>query len=383
MIILKLFVSLYYYEDPKILTIKNFSMAKKKNFTKEQIDYIISKYVDERTPSTKIAKEFNCSYNVITRILRENGVEVKDPRLKIDDIIEDKVIPLYKNGASLTKIATIVNIDRHTLSSKLKKLGIKIINRQNETKFDETVFDNIDSEEKAYWLGFIFADGYISSRDNSFELSLKASDVEHLNKFNIFMKHNKNNVKIGQVKCHDKICLRCRWGITNKHLWNTLNSLGCTPKKSLTLKFPEKSIFKNNSLIIHFIRGYFDGDGCLSYIKHEYSKDKGSWYSAAISFEGTEDFLKTLASYFDETYGITKHEHHITLKYGIKASKNILNKLYENSTIYLDRKYNRYLFFKNNCRSAKELAELLASENGEDCDVNPVLTEEIKKSSVV
>ena len=74
-----------------------------------------------------------------------------------------------------------------TLSKKLKERGIQIINRQNLVKFNENVFDSVDTEEKAYWLGFIFADGYISSRDYSFELSLSSVDTEHLVKFNKFM----------------------------------------------------------------------------------------------------------------------------------------------------------------------------------------------------
>ena len=50
----------------------------------------------------------------------------------------------------------------------------------------------------------------------------------------------------------------------NKYFWNILNSYGCTPRKSLTLKFPDRDIFKSSDLIRHFIRGYFDGDGCFS-----------------------------------------------------------------------------------------------------------------------
>ena len=73
------------------------------------------------------------------------------------------------------------------MRSILQENGIEVINYQNLTKFNENVFDSIDTEEKAYWLGFIFADGYISLKGNSFELSLKGSDSEHLDKFNKFM----------------------------------------------------------------------------------------------------------------------------------------------------------------------------------------------------
>lgn len=47
-------------------------------------------------------------------------------------------------------------------------------------------------------------------------------------------------------------------------MWKVLNNYGCTPRKSPTLKFPDFSIFKDKTLIKHFIRGYFDGDGSLS-----------------------------------------------------------------------------------------------------------------------
>lgn len=73
------------------------------------------------------------------------------------------------------------------------------------------------------------------------------------------MKHKKDNRHYHHTKNPS-----CSWYVTNYHLWNTLNNYGCIPNKSLTLKFPDESIFKSKDLIRHFIRGYFDGDGCFS-----------------------------------------------------------------------------------------------------------------------
>lgn len=70
------------------------------------------------------------------------------------------------------------------------------------------------------------------------------------------MKHENDNVKMGYVNCEGKRCERCRWWITDKHLWKTLNKYGCTPRKSLTLQFPNENIFKSKDLIRHFIRGW-------------------------------------------------------------------------------------------------------------------------------
>ena len=164
------------------------------------------------------------------------------------------------SSISLTKMAAREGTTRQTLAKHFRELGVEIINKQNRLKFDNTVFDCIDTEEKAYWLGFIFADGYISSDSLKgksrylLEISLKASDKNHLDKFNKFMKHeNANKVTIEDAKCGKVICKRCRWYVANKHLWETLNSYGCTPRKSLTLKFPDKSIFKSKDLILSLI----------------------------------------------------------------------------------------------------------------------------------
>lgn len=215
------------------------------------------------------------------------------------------------NKPSLTKLAFKYKVNRKLISDRLKELGYKVINYQNVTKFNENIFDVIDTEEKAYWLGFIFADGYIDSSPldpnkksvYNFELSLKGNDTEHLNKFNIFMGYKGNNVKISDTYCtsQERVkCQRCRWLIANKHLWETLNSYGCVPKKSLILQFPDESIFKSTSLIKHFIRGYFDGDGCISYANRDHS-------SMEIDFLGTEDFLtgikKHLPLKFDYVLG--------------------------------------------------------------------------------
>lgn len=77
----------------------------------------------------------------------------------------------------------------------------------------------------------------------------------------------------------------CSWQITNKHLWEILNSYGCTPRKSLTLQFPEKEVFNSPNLVRHFIRGYWDGDGCISYDKRKDS------VVPRLSAVGTKQFL--------------------------------------------------------------------------------------------
>lgn len=291
-----------------------------------------------------------------------------------DQSIYDKLsIEYIINKKSLTEIAKESGIDRRTLSTNFKRMGIEIINIQNSTKFDENVFDEIDTEEKAYWLGFIYADGYISSTRNSFELSLALKDINHLIKFNLFMKHSKNNVKFDTI--------RCRWSVVNKHLWNTLNNYGCVPKKSLILEFPNENIFKSKDLIRHFIRGYFDGDGCITYQQ----RGEGKVY-CVVSLLGTPKFLDKLEEYLQFENKITrshdKRHSEQTVNFSFKRSEStkLINLLYNDSTIYLDRKYKLFNFFKNGCRSLEEFNELLQTNIGEGCDANTEINLDSNKS---
>lgn len=259
---------------------------------------------------------------------------------------------------SLTEMGKREKVDRRTLAKYFKELGIEIVNKQNRSKFNEHVFDQIDSEEKAYWLGFIFADGYISSsplRENvksiyQFELSLGLKDKEHLEKFRNFMEYEKPLLI--------DTC-RCRFTLANKHLWTTLNSYGCTPNKSLTLTFPNIPEY----LIKHFIRGYFDGDGCITRYVHK------TCVSPHIELLGTKQMLEQILIHSNTSAKYKHDKRHSEETWSLEWSKqegiDFINYLYQDCSIYLNRKYELYQFFKNGSRSVEEFTELLSGKNGE------------------
>lgn len=288
---------------------------------------------------------------------------------------------------SLTKMAKREGTTRQTLAKYFKELGVEVVNKQNRLKFNENIFDSIDTEEKAYWLGFIYADGNIGSSPldpsqkakYTFEISLKGDDLTHLKKFNKFMNYNGDNTKLTNSKCDGKLYKRCRWQISNKHLWNTLNNYGCTPKKSLTLEFPDENIFKDKSLIRHFIRGYFDGDGSLSRYVHIKT------VSPHIMILGTPNFLDNIERY-SNLYGNRKHdkrhsENTESIEFNLNNGINFINYIYKDANIYLDRKYKLYNFFKNGSRSVKEFTELQLGNIGETPEMdNTEISSEIKES---
>ena len=252
-----------------------------------------------------------------------------------------ELIKLNSEGYTQKEMAKKLGVCRSSVQRALKKLNLSTPNHHNALKFDNTVFDCIDSEEKAYWLGFLYADGNVSSTINNVELSLSAIDTDHLEKYRRFLK-NESPVRIGTVTCNGKIYSRCRLAVTNKHFKEQLISLGCIPNKSLILKFP-KGIFKYDDLKYHFIRGYVDGDGCISFTKSG---------RLALEIIGTKEFLSSIKEIFPAFSKLMRNKKWKNNTYFISCTCNkadkVITKLYKNSKIYLQRKYDRVAVLSSN-----------------------------------
>lgn len=337
-----------------------------RKITEDQIKQFIDLW-NSGVSCIKIAKQLGVSSQTVSRYLKESGITVvnKQNEIKFD---VDQAIKDYLDGISLVRVCEKYHTTYTYMKKVLNSKGIDIINKQNETKFNENIFDSIDNEEKAYWLGFIFADGYIATIKNptkphyNFEISLQLDDEEHLQKFNKFMEHKDPN----HVKCDS---YRCRWIVANKHLWETLNSYGCTPRKSLTLEFPDESIFKDKSLIRHFIRGYFDGDGSIGIYNN--------LQNPHVSLLGTKEFLVKIQSYlFSEDLTLSSKNSTESNTFSLQSARTRAVTwayiLYYKSNIYLERKYQKFLQFTN-CRFKAKALELLEGKIGEGWDANPEL----------
>lgn len=198
-------------------------------------------------------------------------------------------------------------------------------------------FEIIDTEEKAYWLGFLYADGSVGSTDNRIELGLAEKDLNHIEKFKEFIGVPNKISYRPQTKSYRYIfkSIPCKEDLIKQ---------GCMPKKSLILKFPTEQQVPEH-LIRHFIRGYFDGDGWFS--------NTSSCFQVGII--GTEDFIKGFLNVIDIQNKSNKifivHREQGAKRYvfsGLNDVTNFLNWIYKDSTIYLDRKYENYLDFINN-----------------------------------
>lgn len=200
--------------------------------------------------------------------------------------------------------------------------------------FDNTIFEKIDSEEKAYWLGFLEADGCLHSGEGNYriELGLKEEDYHHLEKYRDFIgKNNKISHRDGTNSY--------RFNFRDKKIHADLIKLGCTPQKSLTLQFPTKEQVPDEWLL-PFLRGYFDGDGSFWY-KNKFG----------LNILSSKDFLNGLKQRYIPFSKLNIYPIHYDrpekgqrIQTGNKQLVNqFLNDIYTNANIYLDRKYHKYL----------------------------------------
>lgn len=203
-------------------------------------------------------------------------------------------------------------------------------------KYNKQFFNNIDTEEKAYWAGFIAADGNIRKDFFKMRIELNIQDYSHLEKFKKSIEGNnpiKESIRPNNHSCY--IDVNC------KEFCLALNDLGITPKKSLTLKINFDLIPKE--LKHHFIRGYFDGDGSINSYKRE-NKNYLEW---ELSFISSEKFLNQILGELDKKRNFYSCGNNFRISFKAKEDiKDILKYLYENATIYMDRKLEKVKEFE-------------------------------------
>ena len=212
-------------------------------------------------------------------------------------------------------------------------------------------FDKIDTEDKAYFLGLLCADGCVDKKYISFAIALQSEDMYILQKFCEIIKSTRPigvyKVKNGERK--DSAYMK----VFSERLAKNLKKLGCINKKSLKLKFPTSKQVPIK-LLRHFIRGYFDGDGHISIKKkliRGYICPKGQF-----SIVSTFDFCQALSDFIDRKIGIRftvrkdGRNNSITSTIYSGGMKNIvilMDWLYKGATIYLKRKHNSFIEMKN------------------------------------
>ena len=242
----------------------------------------------------------------------------------------------YKEGHSLKETANYFNVNYHTLKQILIRFGyrkpIKTLSNQRASKIK--YFDNIDTHEKAYYLGYWFADGYIASTPygKNMGMGLQLQDKYILEKLKSLLQvSNKINVYKNS----------CKLQLTDLHMYLSLMNLGIIEDKSHT-DFHVPNI--NPDLINSFILGYFDGDGCISI--------KSTGYSVVSICSNSKVFLEEIKEILENNNIICRNiviekrkYNNLYVLYVSKIENQLKFKdfIYKNSSIFLKRKYNKFL----------------------------------------
>lgn len=301
-----------------------------KMLTKEQKQYIISNYPCQNT--YKIAEYLNLSYSQVRHYAYGKNIKKS---------FDGELIHKFYFDTCLNKVKTskkLNNIKEPKISNDLlykSKFGKYYIN--------QNYFEEINNEFKAYWLGFLYADGcnriITNAKKKTFQvdIGLQYKDEQHLVKFLTSIQADYPIVNYTNKEGYK----RSRIVICNQKFSEDLNKLGCVPNKSLILKFPTIDIVPQH-LIRHFIRGYFDGDGCI-FVDTQNKR-------VSVSLLGTKqfitDFQQVVCNELNIAYTKIQHKkdtqiYHVA--WGDVRSCELLYKyMYSDCNIYLDRKLEKF-----------------------------------------
>lgn len=354
------------YEDDKFIIDNYLSMttkelAKHLNRTIPSIDSRkgklgLEKFIKWTDSETKYLKDhyIDMTYDEIGKVLGKTAgaVNAKSFDLKLfkkePDWTNKEIEYVKENYMQMQtkQIAEHLNRSMDAVHLKAKRMGLKKYPYTCNYHF----FDTIDTEDKAYWLGFFIADGWmhVNPETNSgcVGFQIQYGDINHLKKFN---KSIEGNYKITDrwrpcplSRYKDKLNHLCCIRVFSKIMYDDLKKIGMDENKSYTVRLPKI----NDNLMRHLLRGYFDGDGslCLTNKSFEVSFTTASklFSDDVIAYLKKNGYHPSIYSYVSDFD--TKM---YTISLCRKSEKiRFLDYIYKDSNVYLDRKYNRYLKVK-------------------------------------
>ena len=230
--------------------------------------------------------------------------------------------------------------NQNGIKSRAAKIGVKYL------VYNKNYFDEIDSREKAYWLGFLYADGYVTS-GNRWGLELGVLDINHMQ--NLLNAIDANM----KIKTRERNSVEsCLFQIKNTHMTNMLIAKGIIRNKTENLKFPSELVL-SKEYYPDFIRGFFDGDGSICFYYNKQKRKDGhiaKYPRCAMSIVcKSEDFIKTIMYILEDAgilvhYYINKRDNLPLIQISnLKDLRKFFDYIYRDSceTNRLNRKYER------------------------------------------
>lgn len=256
----------------------------------------------------------------------------------MEQFLKDKIINMYNNGFLIREISRQTSISKYRIGKLFRNNNIITKRGQNrKRKIDETTFETIDTDNKAYLLGLICSDGSIDNDGYGFQICSK--DIEILEYAKSILNSDHSICKVSSYDTRTKkVYTRYNVHFCSKKMVNDLKKMGLTNNKSFDCVMPEF----DNIYFWSFLRGLFDGDGTVNGYDGRYK----------ISFICTENIFSKICCVFTENnINITKPSLVSTrdglniLSLKINKYDDVLlirEKMYlNNNGFYLRRKYEK------------------------------------------
>lgn len=314
--------------------------------TQEQLDFI-KELVDRGWSASRISQTYHIGKDAISRRIKENYwlAQKKNRNGALSNKELSEIKQDIDNGLDYEAICQKYQISMSSLLNRIANNKWERTKRKNKYTFNENYFDEITTPRQAYWLGFLYADGYILSARNrpekpnesqSFGFSISQKDNELLLQFKqdlaatnpIHYYHNSKGSYESDTDCG-------RILLTSQHTVDKLKELGVVENKTFFLKAPPI----DRTLVSSFILGYSDGDGSIVI-------DKNNKYHWQLC--GTKELLSFFQDYFQTNVKLyqrwpERHNNNYALNYcGNEQVPRLLDIIYKNSTFCLQRKYKKY-----------------------------------------
>lgn len=245
-------------------------------------------------------------------------------------LVRDKAVAACITGSTVMAAATANGIDRATVLRALRRAGIE----PHHCKVNHDYFETIDTESKAYWLGFITADGCVSD-NGSIQLGLAMVDEAHVRQFRDAIESThaiclgaKKNTMIAGKSVRTSGC--AHFAVRSPKMASDLSRLGVVPRKSLTCA----PWTPPDHLARHFWRGIIDGDGWMN--------SENGTNAIQLGLVGSKETAIAFTTYANRMTGSVARPRakgkvwYVT--YGSSPAQKIIRELYTDAAVYLDRK---------------------------------------------
>lgn len=285
-------------------------MGIKNKVTQTEKDYIISQ-LKAGVCNIDIAKQLNRSRSTIERIAKQHGLSNNPRKYGIPFSCYDSITKLYLSGLTSQQIK-----DEHYPQFTVDQIGYVVktlgISRPNGkvAKLNHDYFEDIDTPEKAYWLGLLFADGCVQhniKKGNSYSITLELQvDDKYL--IDQFAKAVKTNLetkiytnKSGFQRKDGKLHTMAKLVLNSAKMAQDLSKYGVIPNKSLKVsELPNIP----HCFMRDFIRGFFDGNGSIT---HNWTHEHNT-LSVRVLFYSTVKFNQNLSKYLSEHIIVKEHK---------------------------------------------------------------------------